>query len=158
MSKWKEQQEDLKEFKAKLKEDFPLLYERLGLPSRDGGMISCNFGNGWFDIIWGLSGRIEAILKDMSEDERPVALQVKEKFGTLRFYMAYKEDGEWNFTREIPELFDTIINQATKLSSITCEWCGQPGTSDCDYKRYWIKTLCPDCHEENENEIKSRMV
>lgn len=61
----------------------------------------------------------------------PCAAQVKEKFGTLRYYMTfYNEDVEME------------ISKAEKLSSKTCESCGAPGkTRDGG----WIRTLCDTC-------------
>lgn len=44
------------------------------------------------------------------------ASQVKEKFGTLRFYM----------TSQTPEM-DKIIEKACRKSAKTCEECGKPG-------------------------------
>ena len=46
----------------------------------------------------------------------PLAVQVKEKYGTLRFYMHYS-------TEEMEDL----IHEAEKQSAKTCETCGQPG-------------------------------
>ena len=57
-------------------------------------------------------------------------LQVKEKFGTLRFYC----DG----TKAIHR----YIRLAERLSSVTCEECGKPGTPS---HSGWIQTLCEDC-------------
>jgi len=61
----------------------------------------------------------------------PVAVQVKEKFGGLRFYVQAATDKHYNY-----------ISFAESMSYVTCEQCGNPG------KRYtdgWHKTLC-DIH------------
>lgn len=64
-------------------------------------------------------------------DNRPRASQVKEKFGTLRFYMTCETDE-----------MDKLIQEAEHLSAVTCEECGEPGelrgTS-------WLTTLCDSC-------------
>lgn len=57
-----------------------------------------------------------------------VAAQVKEKFGTLRFYY----DGG-NST------IDGMVRMAEAMSSRTCEECGAPGKST---SGGWIRTLC----------------
>ena len=62
------------------------------------------------------------------------ATQVKEKFGTLRFYADYGEDYE--------DEIEDLIHQAEVRSSKTCEECGQPGVTR---PGGWIKTLCDDC-------------
>ncbi len=63
-------------------------------------------------------------------DEYPqvVAVQVKEKFGGLRFYV----DGG---TSEI----HNYISFAESISYRTCEECGSPGRA---YRSGWHKTLC----------------
>jgi hypothetical protein len=58
----------------------------------------------------------------------PVAVQVKEKFGGLRFYVQAATDRHYNY-----------ISFAESMSYRTCEQCGAPG------KRYtdgWHQTLC----------------
>lgn len=65
----------------------------------------------------------------------PKAVQVKEKFGRLRFYMNSK-------TKEMSEL----IMKAEDLSSATCEVCGNPGK---ERDGSWIRTLCDKCKKNN---------
>jgi hypothetical protein len=59
--------------------------------------------------------------------------QVKEKFGSLRIYCHTDEAS-----------FD-LIEELEKESLVTCEFCGEAGTT----KVYggWYKTLCPKCEE-----------
>lgn len=58
------------------------------------------------------------------------AVQVKEKFGGLRFYV----DGA------SPEQY-AVISFVESLSCYTCEVCGAPGKQR---KGGWIKTLCDE--------------
>ena len=44
--------------------------------------------DGWEPIIRKLSEKLEKIIVDMPKNNRPKAIQVKEKFGGLRFYMS----------------------------------------------------------------------
>lgn len=74
------------------------------------------------------------------ERNLPCAVQVKEKFGTLRFYM----------TSYLPGM-DELIDAAEEQSSVTCEVCGQPGSLDPDYG--WHLTLC-DKHKHERREGK----
>lgn len=151
MLNWKGQKEYQERFRRNLKQDFPWLYRYMGIHWRDGGMVSCSFGGGWCDLVYMLSMAVDGQLKVVKKNERPFAFQIKEKFGGLRFYMAYKnEDGSWDTEKEIPKKIRELISKVEELSLKTCEFCGQPGSSDCDYSRSWIKTLCPDCHEENK--------
>ena len=100
--------------------------------------MGCGFecGDGWFALLWRLGQVVEPILRYMTEDERKdiCAAQVKEKFGTLRFYM----------NRSTPEI-DGIISDAEYESSVTCERCGEPGKAR---KGSWIKTRCDKCAAE----------
>lgn len=59
-----------------------------------------------------------------------VAVQVKEKFGGLRFYY---EGGD--------EYINGLSAMAESMSYVTCETCGKPGKSTSDG---WIRTLCEE--------------
>jgi hypothetical protein len=62
------------------------------------------------------------------------AVQVKEKYGTLRFYMSCETD-------EITDL----ISDAEALSSQTCESCGEPAKMR---GKFWLEVKCDKCYEE----------
>lgn len=70
-----------------------------------------------------------------AEAALPQAVQVKEKFGTLRVYM----DG-------CNEAVSAYITFAEALSGSTCEKCGAPGRRQ---GRGWIRTLC-DTHAKTQ--------
>jgi hypothetical protein len=70
-----------------------------------------------------------------AEKQIPIAVQVKEKFGGLRFYVGGATEKIYDY-----------ITFAESMSYRTCEVCGSPG------KRYtdgWHKTLC-DVHAAME--------
>ena len=84
--------------------------------------IKTGIGPGWHPII-------ERLMNDLLKlgwDGR--VLQVKEKFGGLRFYIEQTADA----------LHDRI-NMAAEESFRTCEACGKPGSPR---GKGWIKTLC----------------
>lgn len=98
---------------------------------------------GWYDIIRDVANKIERILEKDAEAYRVIegeesaycemyAVQIKEKYGTLRFYMSCETD-------EISEL----IRDAEVLSSQTCENCGNPGRMR---GRYWYEVKCDECY------------
>jgi hypothetical protein len=70
----------------------------------------------------------------MPVEEQPNfrASQVKEKFGTLRFYMSMGNDAIWAATEE-----------AESKSALICESCGQPGSMR---GGGWLKVECDGCH------------
>lgn len=63
--------------------------------------------------------------------EQVIAIQVKEKFGGLRFYYNGGDDH-----------IQGVVNMAESMSYRTCEECGAPGKSN---NEGWIRTLC-DAH------------
>ena len=64
-----------------------------------------------------------------------VADQVKEKFGTLRFYY-HGGDSK----------VDGMVRMAESMSACMCEECGAPGTQT---QGGWIRTLC-DTHRKDD--------
>jgi len=88
-------------------------------------VIDC--GPGWDELLLNLDDELMKIAPDYT------ILQVKEKFGTLRFYASCPEGT--NFTK-----FDGLITTAELASAITCERCGRPGTLR--NRNGWYKTLC----------------
>jgi len=107
-----------------LSEEFPDLYKGFqGFQCRDG----------WYDILFDLSVDLCWLtLEDISFR----AVQVKEKFGGLRFYVTHE-------TKEVTE----AIREAEDRCGETCEWCGKPGQPTKDHR--WFLTLC----ETHKNEL-----
>ncbi len=111
-------------------------------------------GDGWFQLLWNLSEKIDAILikyipeqelaKRLLTDDMPINIsQVKEKFGTLRFYVNFGDISEKVYY-EIEE----AINDAEEISAVTCELCGEEGKQQ---SGGWIRTLCDKCEEERNS-------
>lgn len=101
-------------------------------------------GNGWLQIIWNLSEKLEKIILSFPESERMkyCASQVKEKFGTLNFSCEA-------YTDEMRE----AIEEARRLSRSTCENCGAPGQLS---TVGWHRVLCSNCFYENDKKLKER--
>jgi len=105
-------------------------------------------GDGWYDILDAACANIQSHTDwkrktepyaGMSDEEfcdihQPVAAQVKEKFGGLRFYVDNCDD----YVRG-------VIAMTESMSYRTCEYCGSQGV-----KRPggWIKTLCDPCNKK----------
>ena len=60
--------------------------------------------------------------------------QMKEKFGTLRFYYSGGNDR-----------IHALVNLTENLSASVCEVCGTLGTLCKKSGGSWVKTLCEDC-------------
>ena len=113
--------------------DFPILYRGRFLPARENLMLfGFEVGDGWFDIIYGLSSELYL------SDPLAMAMQVKEKFGGLRFYV----DGL------LTNRGDDAIIQAERLSFSTCEVCSNHGSLH--NLHGWVRTLCVPCAENRE--------
>lgn len=129
-------QEESREQLTTLKERFPRLYRHC--PG-----FEC-FG-GWFELLRNLSGTLE---KDAAEagipldsEDYPYAIQVKTKFGGLRWYGG-------NLTEKMQE----HIREASELSEKTCEMCGAAGVlrnSD-----GWIVGTCEKHAPEGSNPLE----
>ena len=95
------------------------------------GSIEC--GDGWYDLIDTLCLLIQSYIDTHDQMPQVVALQVKEKFGGLRFYC----DGG-------NEYINGMIRLAEELSYHICDECGNKGESNTDG---WIATRCPNHHK-----------
>lgn len=107
------------EFVKELQEICPHLYvDMYGSPQKTCMTFGIATGNGWYSLIKDLSLQLEALILEMPEEDRYKyrASTVKEKMGSLRFYM-------WSSTNSMNEL----INRAEERSYHICEGCGAPG-------------------------------
>ena len=118
-------------------------------------------GDGWFNILDQLMGNIQHHI-DWKEKQRNWAIdfnskaakeemrvvpesipqvtldQVKEKFGTLRFYYTGGDD-----------IIDGMVRMAESMSGVTCEECSAPAQT---HGPGWIRTICEPCETKRETE------
>lgn len=101
-------------------------------------------GDGWYNILNQLMGNIQHHIdwKNRNGEVVPqVTLdQVKEKFGTLRFYYTGGDD-----------YIRGMVTMAEAMSGTTCESCGNPGERR---DGGWIRTICNTC-EEKRNAMRN---
>lgn len=103
----------------------------------NGPIVDSSFfsiGKGWYPIV-------KKLIEDLIElgwDKQ--IIQVKEKFGGLRFYI---NDGSI-------EIYDRI-SEAEKSSYETCEICGEQGKVRTDIG--WLSNLCEKHYEERKSNI-----
>lgn len=122
---------------------FPLCFEREGCCMAFG----IEHGGGWNTIVEELLQKIEAHLAEKyaagfrDPDYGFQIDQIKEKFGTLRFYVSGADD----------QIFRWIVDAEEKTAK-TCEVCGNSGGLHCRKGVFWVRTLCPAHAEEHDYE------
>jgi Fe-S-cluster containining protein len=150
-----------KELDEQLVKKYPLIFKnRYGDVKETLMCWGFECGNGWYQILdslcaniqhhidwkekqrqWTITFNSKAALEEMKEVPdaiaQVVAVQVKEKFGGLRFYYDGGDDQ-----------ISGMVRMAESWAANTCETCGAPGKSR---NGGWIKTLC-DNHEEERQE------
>lgn len=116
----------------KLFRDFPRLYRGRNKPMTESLMgFGFECGDGWYNLIHTLSAALENHMNE-SPKVHIEASQVKEKFGSLRFYI----DGGDDYTLK-------LIDEAERQSATICEDCGAP--AKLQRRRGWFATLCELC-------------
>jgi hypothetical protein len=98
------------------------------IPEHWGRWISC--GSGWYPLLIELNEKLAQIEPDYEIH------QVKEKFGTLRYYIGTIDHDRF-------DQMSKIIDSYESKSAITCETCGSEG--ELRSQRYWYRTLCVTC-------------
>lgn len=134
-----------KALQAKLIEGYPHLFRYVTDPNekppyweirRHG--VTC--GDGWYPLLNSLCLQIERLILEMPPEKRGdnYVVQIKEKFGGLRFYM-----------HGPGALYDTpigrLVFEAERLSLRTCELCGKGGALARNARKSYLKTLCDEC-------------
>ena len=122
------------------------------------GAFGLDIGNGWFQIIHDMCAEITKVYQTEGEEVDLVVDQVKEKFGTLRFYYHPKghdvifhafdfldggpslqvRPGTSNLYQKVAE----IVKKYEEMSGHVCEVCGKPGSLRNDLR--WVLTLCEE--------------
>ncbi len=115
--------------------------------------IEC--GEGWKGIYQPIIDYIEDYNKGKEDDDKIEIYQIKEKFGTLSFYVSKKTD-------ELRKM----IEDAEAESYHVCEICGRHINKQI-VEHHWIYPMCRECYdgmkerqekimEEVENKIKAK--
>ena len=172
-----------RDFEIKLEQEFPFMrqkevtgeqWEKGGYSTYDAYGLECS--EGWYNVLRGLCLDITKAYEKANMPVDIVVTQIKEKFGTLRFY-CYPEGhdpgifafdtigggslrkipGESDLHREVAE----IVRKWEDESANVCEACGSTAEIRTDIG--WIRTLCDSCYaeckrvrEERERQRKER--
>ncbi len=101
------------------------LFERLGYKH-------AGVGEGWYGILEWLNEELAKL------DPNYKISQIKEKFGTLRFYADPTADCTDT------DKFYALIDEAENKSEKTCESCGKPGKLG---GKGWVSVACEECRK-----------
>jgi hypothetical protein len=136
-----------------LVEKYPLIFKnRYGDMKETCMCWGFECGDGWYQILDSLCANIQGHIDWQNKNfekgftqykqvPQVVAVQVKEKFGGLRFYYEGGDDH-----------ISGMVRMAESWAANTCEECGAPGTVR---QGGWIRTLC-DEHERAYQERQEK--
>lgn len=124
------------ELEDKLVRKYPKIFAQKDLPPSQSLMcFGFECGDGWYNIIDNLCGCIQSYV-DANTRTQVEAVQVKEKYGTLSFYISSGDDTVYG-----------MIWLAEYMSGRICEQCGKEGKlrgTD------WLFTMCDDCWAKHQ--------
>jgi len=114
------------------------------------GRVNWSCPEGWIEIVDEMCDNIQRHIDNRhfwavknSEQNNPIeqltCLQIKEKFGGLRFY-----------TNGGDEHCQGVISYVENLSYSTCEKCGT--NQNIGYTKGWISTVCIVCKDSYNNQ------
>jgi hypothetical protein len=113
-------EKDYESFAKRMEETYPKMFS-----SKYGGFA---VGSGWWPMIEKLCDIIQHHIDHNKDCPQVVVEQIKEKFGTLRFYY---QGGD--------EFISGAVWFAESMSAGMCEECGAPGKRT---QGGWVQTLC----------------
>ena len=101
----------------KLFEKYPVMFQDRVRPVTESTMgWGIEVGDGWFSLVDVLCEQLQGET-DQNGAPQIVAIQVKEKYGELRFYVGSASERQ-----------EAMIEFAEALSARVCEACGAPGS------------------------------
>lgn len=114
-----------------MKKTYPTVFE-------DNFYFEC--GPGWANLISEIARFIS------SRTNKCKASQVKEKFGTLRFYIDCGDGIDEEKYNEIAQFISAIERRSARI----CEECGVELDENNRVKgrKYWIRSMCEDCSKK----------
>ena len=164
---------DKKQFQLSLEQEFLFMqqkeisdeeWEKGGYSSYNA--YGCCVGEGWYDILRGLCLDITKAYETANVPVDLVVDQVKQKFGTLRFYWhpAGHDPGIHAFDflgtgtlrispgkTDLHQEISKIVKKWEEESGKTCEKCGASG--ELRNKLGWVRTYCDSCYTEEMEDL-----
>jgi len=143
-----------KELEEKLFKRFPSFFR--------GREVGCKYtlmvfgfmhDDGWYNLVYKLCEDIERILKEECPEflDKFIVLEVKEKFGGLRFYTGGVHE-------KVADKIFSLISKAEEESYRICEVCGKEGCLRINREYRWYKTLCDECANNKWIKVDNKIV
>ena len=149
-------EEHIDKFDRKMCKKYPKMFRNRFKPMTETCMCwGFSVGPGWYKILEETCAKLQ-LLSD-SFGIQAVAAQIKEKFGTLRFYFDI-EQGDIVSVRKadreiVYDIMHDVVTRAEEETAWTCEVCGERGELR---GTGWLVTLC-DKHWEDYQKERSNV-
>ena len=167
-------------WQEKLQEEFPFMKQN---PVEEEKNLyrhyGCECSGGWYDILHDCCKKITERYEEAGVPIDFVPAQIKEKFGTLRFYYGYEDApcgiaafdnlGTGTSIRPVPGIngednedkiklrrdIAAIVREAEEKSAHTCEMCGAEGSLKKVYPGR-VDTFCDKCAAKTLERIEEK--
>lgn len=160
-----------RELEEALEAEFPFMRRRKSYEDQKAeGRISdlygawgCECNSGWYELLRSLCTEITAVYQKHGQPIDIIIVQIKEKWGLLRYYYAFEwhpqalhafdciGGGSVRFRQGATELqreIAAIVRKWEEKSADVCEYCGAPGSLR---KGRRVATLCDTCWEKSKH-------
>lgn len=138
-----------KELEEKLFKKYPKIFRQKDLSMAETCMCwGIGTGDGWYNLIDMLCSQLQ-FNTDKNKYPQVEAVQVKEKFGTLRFYYNVLSKKEDKYFERHSGVIEGLVDFAEFLSGSICEGCGI--NQEITQTKGWISTLCKKCLQKRKD-------
>ena len=167
------------ELEEQLQLDFPFMQQnRVENERNTYRRWGCQCGDGWYDLIHELCQSIAERYYHYGKTVDIVVTQIKQKFGTLRFYYGYENApcpiNAFDFpnarlslrlipdsdtdeqTNQLRKDIAQIVRNFEKESSTICESCGNSYEITMD--RPWNRTLWDTCNHNEDKIFEEKLI
>ena len=155
------------EWEEKIQSEFPFMKQTGNSNDNTYRRWGFECSGGWYELLRDCCKQITDKYKKAGIEIDFVPVQVKERFGTLRFYYEFEDAplkiAAFDFIGSVSVRFEpkneaddeikknfrhdiaTIVRAAEERSKHTCEICGKKGIIRNDLG--WVRTLCYECYD-----------
>ena len=131
-----------------IKKEFEILFD-----SERSSMGS--IGIGWAEILIAGLRNIKHLVETSGCTDYPKITAIKEKFADLRIYLSfYPLTDDARTEEDVSEVASAVAQMYTNIMKQIdgkCELCGKDGNA---VGRHWIRTLCPE-HAQEQEELEN---